>query len=148
MSGRGPSAGEMMGALQQAGYRMTSARRAVVDEIASRTRPFSSTDILDKVLAADGGIGRATVFRTLDVLLGIGMLGRIQLADGAFGYVVCMQEHHHHAICSGCGLVVDLPGCVIDSESESQAIAAGFLLKSHRLEYYGLCGECQSRGIG
>lgn len=148
MSGRGPEPGEMMRALQRAGYRMTSARRAVVDAVACRTRPFSSADIMDDVQTGDGGIGRATVFRTIDVLLGIGMLGKILHPDGSYGYVACMQEHHHHAICSGCGLVVDLPGCVIDAGAESQALAAGFLLKSHRLEYFGLCEECQTRGTG
>ena len=146
MSEREPNPGEMMRALQKAGYRMTSARRAVVDAVVSRSRPFSSADILELVQAGGDGIGRATVFRTIDVLHGIGLLGKVQHLDGSYGYVACMQEHHHHAICSGCGLVVDLPGCVIDPGAEKDALAAGFLLKGHRLEYYGLCGECQARG--
>ena len=143
--GTGPNPGEMMQTLQKAGYRTTAARRAVVDAVAGRTRPFSSSEILEDVLAGDRSVGRATVFRTLDVLHGLGMLGRIDFPDGGHAYVACMQGHHHHVICSMCGLVVDLPGCHVSVGAEEEARAAGFTLTGHRLEYFGLCQACQNK---
>lgn len=133
---------EMMKALQEAGYRATAARRAVVDAVSGRRRPFTSADILVE-LRGRSGIGRATIFRTLDVLQQLGLLDRVEHADGSFGYVACPSGHHHHAICSGCGLVVDLRACGVGREAEEEALAAGFAVQGHRLEYFGLCTSCQ-----
>jgi Fur family transcriptional regulator, ferric uptake regulator len=147
VSEKDPTPAEMMTALQQAGYRMTTARRAVVAAVAGRKRPFSSAEVLEEVLGGDRSVGRATVFRTLDVLQDLGMLGRVENPEGGHGYVACQRGHHHHAICSGCGIVVDLPGCHLGAEVEEEARAAGFALTGHRLEYFGLCQACQTKGV-
>ena len=91
----------------------------------------------------DSGVGRASVFRTLDLLVDLGLIGRVHPPGGGRGYVLCPQAHHHHVICSRCGLVLDLPGCPIGAESEQLALTAGFRLQGHRLEYYGVCERCQ-----
>ncbi len=132
-------------ALQGAGYKVTSARRAVIQAVLGKERHFSGADLVAEVIAADGTVGRATVFRTLDVLVDLGLIGRVHRPEGGHGYVLCPQGHHHHAICSRCGLVVDLPGCPLGSDAEKDASAAGFHLQGHRLEYYGLCQACQEK---
>lgn len=136
----------MMAALRRAGYRATGSRRAVVDAIARRHRPFSSADILEEIQAGSRTVGRATIFRTIDVLQDLGMLDRVEDRDGGWGYVPCPQGHHHHAICSRCGLVVDLRGCDVERVAEREAVQVGFAITGHRLEYYGLCSDCQSKG--
>jgi len=78
----------------------------------------------------------------------LGWLGRVQQPDGTRGYVLCSREHHHHAICSHCGLVLELPGCPLNSEAGNDARAAGFRLHGHRLEFYGVCRACQEKGVG
>ena len=143
MSELDPISFEMMDALRGAGYRMTRSRRSVVEAIASRRRPFSSAEILGQVSGQEGSVGRATVFRTLDVLQDLGMLERVEHPDGSWGYVACSRGHHHHAICSGCGLVVELRICDVERNAETEATRAGFAIRGHRLEYYGLCSSCQ-----
>ncbi len=137
---------EMMRALHSAGYRSTGSRRVVVDAIARRRRPFSSAEILEEIQTGTRTVGRATVFRTLDVLQDLGMLDRVEHPDGSWGYVACPRGHHHHAICSVCGLVVDLRGCDVGSQAEAEALQVGFSIQGHRLEYYGLCRSCQENG--
>jgi Fur family transcriptional regulator, ferric uptake regulator len=127
--------------LQEAGHRMTSARRAVVEAVAGRERHFTGADVLAEV--EDRTVGRASVFRTLDLLVDLGLIGRVHPPSGGSSYVLCPQDHHHHVICSKCGLVLDLPGCPIGGELEQQARSAGFRLQGHRLEYYGVCERCQ-----
>lgn len=131
----------MLTRLQEAGLRMTSARRAVVDAVAGRDRHFTGADVLAEV--ENRSVGRASVFRTLDLLVDLGLMARVHPPAGGSSYVLCPQDHHHHVICSRCGLVLDLPGCPIGTESEQQARSAGFRLQGHRLEYYGICKHCQ-----
>lgn len=134
--------------LQGAGHKATSARRAVIRAVLRKERHFSGAELLAEVSAADRSVGRATVFRTLDLLVDLGVLGRVHRPEGGHAYVLCARDHHHHhAICSRCGLVVTLSGCPISSEAERAAEAAGFRLQGHRLEYYGLCLACQDKDV-
>lgn len=146
MKGSDSTAAAVMRALQQAGYRATSPRRAVVQAVAGRRRHFTGAEILAEVAGADGSVGRATVFRTLEVLVELGLIGRVLPQGGGQAYVLCSQDHHHHAICSRCGLVLELPGCPLDLEAEKDARTAGFWLHGHRLEFYGICQACQEKG--
>lgn len=138
---------QVLQSLQQAGYKVTSARRAVVEAVLGRERHFTGGDIVAEVAGADRSVGRATVFRTLEVLVDLGLIGRVHPPEGGQGYVLCPRGHHHHAICSQCGLVLDLPGCPLGTEVEKDARRAGFRLQGHRLEYYGLCQACQERVV-
>lgn len=142
------SASRVLRALREAGYRITAARRAVVEAVLGRDRQFTGADIVAQVAAPGRSVGRATVFRTLEVLVDLGVVGRVHTPGGGQGYVLCPQGHHHHAICSRCGLVVDLPGCPLDGAAEREARLTGFRLQGHRLEYYGLCLTCQDKGTG
>ncbi len=138
---------QMLQLLRDAGYRITPERKAVVAAVIGRERPFSGADIVSEVTDSAPAAGRATVFRTLEVLAELGLIGRVDQPERARGYVLCPQGHHHHAICSRCGLVVDLLGCPLDSELETQARSDGFRLEGHRLEYYGTCRSCQEKGV-
>lgn len=139
---------ELMRSLRAAGYRSTGSRRAIVDAVLRRRRPFSSADILAEVCDGDHLVGRATVFRTLDALHSAGMLDRVEQPDGSHSYVLCPSGHHHHAICSNCGVVVDLRGCDAGKAAELEARAAGFAIQGHRLEFYGLCRVCSASEAG
>lgn len=139
----GSAVDSMLRRLQEGGHRITSARRAVVEAVAGRERYFSGADVLTRVEDINRSVGRASVFRTLDLLVGAGLIGRVHPPGGAPSYVLCPRDHHHHVICSSCGLVLDLPGCPIGTETEEMASAAGFQLQGHRIEYYGVCRSCQ-----
>jgi Fur family transcriptional regulator, ferric uptake regulator len=141
MDERESTVNTMLSRLQETGLRMTSARRAVVEAIAGRDRHFTGADVLAEV--GDRSVGRASVFRTLDLLVDLGLMARVHPPGGGSSYVLCPQDHHHHVICSSCGLVLDLPGCPLGTESEQQARSVGFHLQGHRLEYYGICKRCK-----
>lgn len=147
MSGSALTVAAALQVLQDAGYRVTSPRRAVVEAVVGRDRHFTWADIAAQVSGSDRSVGRATVFRTLEVLEELNLIGRIHHPDGGQGYVVCPQEHHHHAICSRCGLVVNLPGCPLGSEVEHKARSAGIHLRGHRVELYGVCKDCLGEAV-
>lgn len=129
------------------GHRMTGPRQTIVEWVAPRPDTFSAQDVVDGLHAHDAGIGRATVFRTLDLLAELDVLHRIHNEGGHHLFAVCAEHrHHHHFRCLSCGVVqaVEAPG--VESEIERLAAGASFEVLDHVLELVGLCAACQVAG--
>jgi Fe2+ or Zn2+ uptake regulation protein len=126
--------------LALAGYRRTEPRRAIVRAILEHDGPFTAEALADSLRTS--GVGRATVFRTIDVLADLGMLHRLH-TDGCHGYTVCPRGHHHHLTCSICGRVESVAGCGLDEQLSLLARRAGFAIEDHHLELTGRCSGCQ-----
>lgn len=135
-------------ALDDAGFFVTEPRRVVAEMVADRGSHFTANELVDEAKQARLGVGRATVFRALELFAQLGLVERLDLPNGDHAYVVCQPSHHHHVICTGCGRsaeVGDLGIGSIAGEVESQT---GFTIDSHRIELYGLCPECRTAGAG
>ena len=88
-------------ALEHAGYRLTGPRRALADLIAAREgTTFTAGDLMAEVRARHLGVGRATVFRAIELLESVGAVERVDLQNGDHAYVACVPTHHHHVICA------------------------------------------------
>ena len=123
--------------------RATAPRRAIAKLVAHRRGHFTANDLLADAAARDVRVGRATVFRTLDLLAARGQLERIDLPSGEHAYVACApQEHHHHVVCRSCGRSVEVADAGLQSVVGEIARRSGYRIESHRLELFGLCGEC------
>jgi Fur family transcriptional regulator, ferric uptake regulator len=123
------------------GLRLTGPRRRVAEMLDRRRGTFTAADLLDDAESRDVSIGRATVFRALDLFTELGLLERIDLPTGEHAYVVCEPVHHHHVVCSVCGRQTDDDAGVqaIVAEMERQT---GYRIERHRLELYGTCPNC------
>lgn len=130
--------------LERAGYRLTDARRGVAQLIADQVGHFSAADLVAEARARRLGIGRATIFRTLDVLSELAVVERIDLPSGEHAYVGCAASHHHHVICSRCGRTADIEDAGLKSVVREVARQTGFRVDEHRLELFGLCAACQA----
>src|SRR5438552_18363936 len=142
-----PNVETILKRLGREGYRLTGQRRAVMEEIMIRTSPFTSADLLEAMSQLAPGIGRATIFRTLDLLTRLGVVQRIHTdADGGpcHAYLACDASHHHHLICNHCGMVTDFT-----EDKELEALVrkieqrTDFQVEGHRLELVGLCPDRQ-----
>lgn len=134
--------------LNERGYSVTPGRRVVIDSLADRETIFTANDVVAWVDQIDPSIGRATVFRTLDLLSQIGVLNRVHGENGCHRYTVCDAGHHHHLVCTQCGRVLRFELAGIESEIERVAERAQFVVSSHRVELFGLCPECQATDLG
>jgi len=135
----------LLDALTDAGVRSTEPRRAVAELIASREGHFTARDIVDDAAAQHRGIGRATVFRALDLFVELGAVERLDLPDGEHAYVACRPTHHHHIVCSTCGRSVEfddtsLAGRIVRDVAER----TGYQVDQHRLELFGTCPDCHA----
>jgi Fur family ferric uptake transcriptional regulator len=132
----------------EAGLRMTGPRKTVLGEIARQRSSFTATELLSAVERCAPNVGRATVFRTLDLLVEQGILRRVHTESGAnwgHSYVLCglSDAHHHHLVCTVCGRVSDFEGCSVEGLIEGLKAQTGFRVRGHHLELYGECESCQ-----
>jgi Fur family ferric uptake transcriptional regulator len=136
--------GPLVAAMDAAGYRLTEPRRAVAELIAAREGHFTAADLLDDAKARRLGIGRATIFRALDLLTELDVLERLDLPSGEHAYVPCRPAHHHHIVCSSCGRVTDVDDQGLASALEQIERRTGWQVETHRLELYGRCPRCRT----
>lgn len=134
-----------LAALEGAGYRLTEPRREVARLIAGQPGPFAAADLVEQVAERQLGVGRATVFRTLDTLSELGVVERIDLPSGEHAYLACRPAHHHHVICSRCGRNRDIDDAGLRAVVRDIARRTGYRIDGHRLELFGLCPDCQAR---
>ena len=135
----------LLSALERSDYRMTGPRRVVAALVADQPGHFAAADLVDAAAAQDLGIGRATIFRTLDVMLELGLVERLDLPTGEHAYVACEPSHHHHIVCSGCGRSEDVDDSGLRPVVREVARQTGFRVDAHRLELFGMCPDCRAR---
>jgi Fur family ferric uptake transcriptional regulator len=131
-------------ALEAAGHRLTRPRRALAELIEARDgAAFTAADLVADVRAQRLRIGRATVFRAIDLLESVGSVERIDLQNGEHAYVACVPAHHHHVICSRCANATEISDLGLGTVAREVARRTGYRIDEHRLELFGLCPDCQ-----
>ncbi|HKW45468.1 MAG TPA: Fur family transcriptional regulator [Candidatus Eremiobacteraceae bacterium] len=129
------------------GYRITKPRRAVVEAFARLGRYATAQDLGEMLSRARGSpnapaVGLATVYRTLDVLREVGAASEQAQPHGETAFLYCPVEHHHHAVCTRCGHVDDVPCASIARFQAALSRELRFTLTQHRLEFFGVCRSC------
>src|SRR5205809_2076066 len=143
---RAGRAATVMARLGEAGRKTTPARARVVAAILRRKAPFTADELTREV--ARSGVGRATVFRTLDLLVSIGALSRVHgIEEGGrcVRYTPCAPAHHHHLVCRSCGAVEDFDLAGLNTKLARIATARGYAALGHTLEVAGICSACRGR---
>jgi len=130
-------------ALDTAGYRLTQPRRALAELIAAHDGHFTAADLVAEATARPTPVGRATVFRALELFTELGFVERLDLPSGEHAYVPCVPTHHHHAICLRCGRTTRVDGLGLDEHLRQVGAQTGYRIESHRVELYGVCPACR-----
>jgi Fur family transcriptional regulator, ferric uptake regulator len=126
--------------LAESGERMTGPRETVVRALAAQAGVINPEALSYELHPL--GVGRATVYRTLDLLERHGMLTRVHV-EGCHGYTLCDEGHHHHLLCTACNRVVPVDATGVEAEIRQLAERLKFRLDTHTLEFSGLCESCQ-----
>jgi Fur family ferric uptake transcriptional regulator len=132
----------MLRRLEDEGLRLTGRRELVVHTIADKPGSFTPEALVDEL--RPHGIGRATVYRALDLLERLGVLTRVHLGT-CHAFTVCDEGHHHHLLCSTCDAVVPVDATAIESEIQKLAARLQFRVDTHTLEFAGRCASCLAK---
>jgi Fur family ferric uptake transcriptional regulator len=132
--------------LSAAGERVTRQRLLVADALAAAGRQLTAEQLYRDLRRRVPGIGRATVFRTLETLVDAGVARRLELEGHVYAYVACLPAHHHHIACTRCGRVEEIDEAYVTPIAERLAQEMGFEIDDARLDFYGRCATCQVDG--
>ncbi len=137
---------ERLSALERKGYRPTPQRRAIVSGMLSTGQMNVSADeICRRARALCPTVNLATTYRTLDLLVRLGMVRRVTFGDGRSVFCPNLRPHSH-GTCLKCGAVVDLPRRSAEDTLGGDLrdpVDGAFVVVGHRIEFYGYCAGCQ-----
>lgn len=133
-------------ALHAAGQRFTEQRATIYRYLAATDVHPTADEVFLAVRRSLPGISLATVYKSLETLVGCGLAMKLTYADNSARYDG-RTDPHHHARCLVCDSVVDIPGEIPDSEVEAVRRRAGkFTVIGYRLEFSGYCSTCLPEG--
>ena len=141
------------GRIRGCGYRLTIPREAILNALSRTSDHLSAEDIYLKVHTAYSNVGITTVYRTLELLVQLGLVFKFDFGDGRARYELSEgpkgSRHHHHLVCAECGRIIDYTD-FIDEEIEllkqtekGLSKKYNFKITNHLIQFYGLCDRCQ-----
>jgi Fur family transcriptional regulator, peroxide stress response regulator len=133
-------------ALDASGHRFTEQRAAVYRYLVDTTSHPTAEDVFLQVRSRVPGISLATVYKSLETLVGCRLAVKLSHADGSARYDG-RTDPHYHARCIACGKVSDISGHLGDKQvSALENRAGGFTVVGYHLELTGYCTACASAG--
>jgi Fur family transcriptional regulator, ferric uptake regulator len=126
--------------------RMTPERRTVLEVILSREGHFDAEELLRFLRRKNQAVSRATLYRTLDHLLGAGLVKMHRFGRGHALYEHIYGRHHHdHMVCDRCRRVIEFMNEEIERLQDEVCEAYGFRATNHVMQIFGICDACREK---
>lgn len=119
--------------------RSTRQRDSILRTLKEADRPLSAVEILHLARVIVPGLGLATVYRTVDTLVGTGTVTAVDIPGKAPRYEIAGKDHHHHFLCKICHRVFEVHGCPGHLDAH---VPRGFVLEGHEITLFGRCDAC------
>jgi Fur family transcriptional regulator, ferric uptake regulator len=134
--------------LREQGLPVTQQREAVADAVFATNEHLSVDDIERTLRDAGERIGKATIYRTLDLLVKSRLVQEHDFGEGfkRYEHRLSRQPDHDHLICLECGGVTEVRSPELRTLQARVREETGFLPSRHKLEIYGLCADCRAAG--
>ncbi len=130
--------------LLKEGLKFTPQRLEILDEVVSGAGHRECEEIYLSMKKKGKQISRATVYRTIDILVRNDLVRKLELGDGRARYESKFNSSHHdHLICTSCGIIKEFVDDEIENKQEKIAQKNGFVLSKHIHQLFGLCKKCQ-----
>lgn len=136
---------ELTDRLRAGSRKVTGPRQAILDVLRRHAHPLTNREIHAALGKSDCDL--ATIYRNMHTLEAMGLVKRFDFGDGAARFELITDEphqHHHHLVCTGCSVIIEVDGCFPAELEAELARRHGFTAISHRLEFFGLCPRCQA----
>ena len=132
---------DLISVLEDRGYRVTGPRSRVIDLLDQKEEGFSAEEVCGEL----PGVGRATIYRTIKLLMEAGVICKLALPNGAPKYSLARVEHHHHTVCVSCGTVGEFRDVTIERLLHTIGEDISGEIMGHRMEFYITCQDCLAR---
>jgi Fur family transcriptional regulator, ferric uptake regulator len=129
--------------LHEHGYRVTAARRAVVETVEKSTRALTPIEVYDLARKRYRALGLVTVYRTLEKLEELHIIQRVHQPMGCQAFISAGSGHQHLLLCQNCGQVTFFEGDDLDTLTKAIARKTGYQINEHWLQFFGLCANCR-----
>jgi Fur family ferric uptake transcriptional regulator len=132
-------------ALASAGRKRGGARRAVIELLGGEACALTAIQIEDALRRdARRRVSRASVYRILDQLEGLGLVQRVEVGQTMVRYerACAREEHHHHLVCDGCGLVIPFADAGLEKAISSLSERVPLAVSEHEIVLRGCCRGC------
>lgn len=134
--------------LRDQGLPVTQQREVVAEVVFGSNEHLSVEDIEAELRRRGERIGKATIYRTLEMLVRSGLVAEHDFGEGfkRYEHLFGQSPAHGHLICTSCSEVTEIQDAGLLRVQEEVARNHGFLPVRQRLEIYGLCAGCQAAG--
>ncbi|MDQ3099284.1 MAG: transcriptional repressor [bacterium] len=135
---------KILNQLRDEGLKITKYRIALLELFTKNKKPLTVAEILSNLASNSLEPNKTTIYREIDSLIELGHLQALDFGDDKKRYELSSREHHHHLICQKCDIIEDvvLKDDIQEIEKKVQG-KSRFKIKSHSLEFFGLCLNCQ-----
>jgi Fur family ferric uptake transcriptional regulator len=124
--------------------KITGPRAAILEILRQHPHPLTNKEIFSEM--PKGECDLATIYRSMHLLEKMGIVKRFDFGDGVARFELVGEGddgHHHHLVCTRCAEVVEIGECFPGEIEQRIAAANGFKAVTHKLEFFGICPECQ-----
>ena len=128
--------------LKKAGYKLTPARLAIIEVLENHPEHLDHNQILVEGKKIYPRLSRATVYRTMELLVELKLMRSLYLNDPTQRFISA-NGGHHHLICTGCDAIFEFDHCTVDQLSNELSARYNFQIRNHLLEFQGLCEDCR-----
>ena len=126
---------------RQHGVHYTKPRRLAWQFFSGHPQGHSISEAV--IALKPNGIGQATVYRTIELFLQLGMLTSVHDAAGDIFYIAVCPGHSHALICINCHSVVEFDDCDLSLLEKMLTAKTGFSIQGHHLDIFGICPKCE-----
>lgn len=129
------------------GVRWTNQRQIIVETFVSTDDHMTADDLHRRVRTLDASVSAATVYRTINLLVEIGVAHKRHFSSGSASFESALTKtHHDHLVCMSCGIITEFVHEPLETMQDQISKIHGFQLLHHRVELYGICPSCAARG--
>jgi Fur family ferric uptake transcriptional regulator len=128
--------------LRRLRLRVTPQRLLVMEALATGQGHMTADEIMRWAAERSPAINLATIYRTLDLLVSVGLVTQTDLGAGAAQFELIGDSLHHHLVCERCGAIAELDDALIAPMRERLLHQRGFRASSRHMAIFGTCRAC------
>lgn len=138
---------ELKRVLREHELKATSQRISLLKLLDRTEKHFDAEEIYMELTKRQNSVSRATVYRSLDILVEQGLVSKLDFGDGRMRYERSQgeEDHHDHLICEYCGKVIEFFNLELEAQQLAICEEHDFTPTTHTMYIFGTCSDCQKR---